>query len=98
MAAPRMDSDAPSVDEEHLYRVVDALDQVSTETGKSIPQIALNWLLQRPTVSTVLIGARDEKQLRENLGAIGWQLTAEQVATLDAASALTPFFIRESGS
>ena len=81
---------APPVDEEHLYRVVDALDQVSAETGKSIPQIALNWLLQRPTVSTVLIGARDEKQLRENLGAIGWQLTAEQVAKLDAASALTP--------
>ena len=81
---------APPVDEERLYRVVDALDAVSAETDKSIPQVALNWLLQRPTVSTVLIGARDEKQLRENLGAVGWQLTAEQIARLDAASALTP--------
>jgi aryl-alcohol dehydrogenase-like predicted oxidoreductase len=81
---------APPVDEERLYRVVDALDQVAAETDKSIPQIALNWLLRRPTVATVLIGARDEKQLRENLGAIGWQLSAVQIAMLDAASALTP--------
>lgn len=81
---------APPVEAERLYRVVDALDDVAAETGKSIAQIALNWVLQRPTVATVLIGARDEKQLRENLGAIGWQLSAEQVAKLDAASAVTP--------
>jgi aryl-alcohol dehydrogenase-like predicted oxidoreductase len=81
---------APPVDEERLYRVVDALDDVALETGKSVPQIALNWLLQRPTVSTVLIGARDEKQLRENLGAIGWRLSPGHIAKLDAASALTP--------
>jgi aryl-alcohol dehydrogenase-like predicted oxidoreductase len=81
---------APPVNEERLYRVVDALDVIAAETGKTIPQIALNWLLQRPTVSTVLIGARDEKQLRENLGAIGWQLSPEQIAKLDAVSALTP--------
>ena len=56
-------------------RVVDALDEVAKETGKSIPQIALNWLLQRPTVSTVIIGARNEEQLKENLGAVGWNLT-----------------------
>ena len=81
---------APPVDEERLYRVVDALDDIAVETGKSIPQVALNWLLQRPTVATVLIGARDEKQLRDNLGAVGWNLSVEQVARLDAASALTP--------
>ncbi|HEY0686838.1 MAG TPA: aldo/keto reductase [Steroidobacter sp.] len=80
----------PPVEDERLYRVVDVLDEVAAETGKSIPQIALNWLLQRPTVSTVLIGARDEKQLRENLGAIGWQLSPEQMARLDAVTALTP--------
>ena len=57
------------------------------ETGKTVPQIALNWLLQRPTVSNIIIGARDEKQLKDNLGAIGWNLTAAQVAKLDAASA-----------
>jgi aryl-alcohol dehydrogenase-like predicted oxidoreductase len=79
----------PPVDDEHLYRVVDALDAVAAETGKTVPQVALNWLLQRPTVATVVIGARDEKQLRDNLGAIGWNLTAEQVKTLDKASAVT---------
>ena len=81
---------APPVDDERLYRVVDALDVVAEETGRSVPQIALNWLLQRPTVSSVLIGARNEAQLRHNLGAIGWQLTPAQVALLDAASAVTP--------
>ncbi|MFC4278774.1 aldo/keto reductase [Achromobacter aloeverae] len=76
----------PQMAEEYLFRVVDALDEVAQETGKTVPQIALNWLLQRPTVSTVLIGARDEAQLRANLGAVGWNLTADQVAKLDAAS------------
>jgi aryl-alcohol dehydrogenase-like predicted oxidoreductase len=79
----------PPVAEDYLYKVVDALDEVAAETGKSIPQIALNWLLQRPTVATVVIGARNEEQLRQNLGALGWNLTAAQVATLDAASATT---------
>jgi aryl-alcohol dehydrogenase-like predicted oxidoreductase len=76
----------PQMSDEYLHKVVDALDAVSAETGKSVPQIALNWLLQRPTVSTVIIGARDEKQLRDNLGALGWSLTKEQIAMLDAAS------------
>ena len=78
----------PPVAQERLFRIVDALDIIAEETGKSIPQIAINWLLQRPTVSTVLIGARNEEQLRQNLGAIGWQLTADQIARLDAASAM----------
>jgi aryl-alcohol dehydrogenase-like predicted oxidoreductase len=79
----------PPVDDEYLYRVVDALDAVAAETGKSVPQVALNWLLRRPSVATVVIGARNEQQLRQNLGAVGWSLTREQVATLDAASATT---------
>jgi len=79
----------PPVPEELLYRVVDALDAIALESGKTLPQIALNWLLQRPTVATVVIGARNEEQLRQNLGAIGWNLSAEQVARLDAASATT---------
>jgi aryl-alcohol dehydrogenase-like predicted oxidoreductase len=78
----------PQVPEELLYRVVDALDEVAAETGKSVPQVALNWLLQRPTVSSVIVGARDEEQLKQNLGAVGWNLSAEQVAKLDAASAV----------
>ena len=82
----------PPVDDEHLFKVVAALDAVAAETGKSVPQIALNWLLQRPTVSTVIIGARNEEQLRQNLGAVGWNLTTEQVARLDAASEVTPVY------
>ncbi|KAF1712560.1 aldo/keto reductase [Pseudoxanthomonas kalamensis DSM 18571] len=78
----------PQVDPEHLYRVVDALDAVAQETGKTIPQVALNWLLQRPTVSTVVVGARNEEQLRQNLGAVGWNLSPEQMAKLDEASAV----------
>jgi aryl-alcohol dehydrogenase-like predicted oxidoreductase len=76
----------PPVADEYVYKVVDALDAVAAETGKTIPQIALNWLLQRPTVANVIVGARNEEQLIENVGAVGWNLTAEQVATLDAAS------------
>lgn len=76
----------PQVADEHLYTVVDALDEVAAETGKTVPQIALNWLLQRPTVATVIVGARNEEQLRQNLGAVGWNLTPEQVSKLDAAS------------
>lgn len=79
----------PPVTDEHLFKVIDALDSVAAETGKTLPQVALNWLLQRPTVSTVIIGARDESQLRENLGAIGWSLTPEQTRALDDASRLT---------
>jgi aryl-alcohol dehydrogenase-like predicted oxidoreductase len=79
----------PPVSDEYVNRVVDAIDEVAKETGKTVPQIALNWLLQRPSVATVIIGARNESQLRQNLGAVGWNLTAAQVARLDAASATT---------
>ncbi|WP_233829243.1 aldo/keto reductase [Paraburkholderia sp. ZP32-5] len=78
----------PQMSDEYLFRVLDAIDEIAAETGKTVPQIALNWLLQRPTVSTVLIGARNEEQLRQNLGAVGWNLTPEQVARLDEASAV----------
>lgn len=82
----------PPVVDDYLYKVVDALDSVAKETGKSVPQIALNWLLQRPTVANVIIGARNEEQLRQNLASVGWNLTPEQVAKLDAASAVTPIY------
>jgi len=77
---------APPVSDEMFLRVLDAIDEAARETGRTVPQIAINWVTQRPTVSTVIIGARDEKQLRDNLGAVGWSLTPEQVARLDAAS------------
>ena len=82
----------PQVADEYLYKVVDALDAVAAETGKSVPQVALNWLLQRPSISAVIFGARNEEQLRQNLGAVGWNLSVEQVAKLDAASNVTPVY------
>ena len=82
----------PQMEDDYLYHVVDALDAVAEETGKSVPQIALNWLLQRPSVATVVIGARNEEQLKANLGALGWMLTPEQMARLDQASARRPIY------
>jgi len=74
---------------EQLFKVMDAIDAVAQETGRSVAQIALNWLLQRPTVANVIIGARDEAQLRDNLGAVGWTLSAGQMKRLDEASSVT---------
>jgi aryl-alcohol dehydrogenase-like predicted oxidoreductase len=82
----------PQMADEYLYKVVDALDVVAKETGKTVPQVALNWVVQRPSISTVVFGARNEEQLRQNLGAVGWNLSAEQVAKLDAASHVTPVY------
>jgi aryl-alcohol dehydrogenase-like predicted oxidoreductase len=82
----------PAVDDEVLFRVVGALDEIAAETGRTVPQVAINWLLQRPSVASVIIGARNESQLRDNLGAVGWSLSAEQTARLDEASAVaTPY-------
>ena len=77
----------PLVEDEYLFQVVDALEAVAKETAKTVPQVALNWLLQRPSVATLVIGARNEQQLKDNLGATGWKLTPAQVAVLDTASA-----------
>ena len=80
------------VDDESFYTLIDTLDQIAAETGKSMAQIAINWVLQRPTVSTIIIGARNEKQLEENLGSTGWNLSIEQVRRLDMVSAKNPIY------
>ncbi|HEY4767181.1 MAG TPA: aldo/keto reductase [Candidatus Sulfotelmatobacter sp.] len=82
----------PQVSDEQLYRVVDALDAIAKDRGKSVPQIALNWLLQRPSVATVIVGARNEEQLRQNLDAAEWNLSPEQIAKLDRAGEVTPVY------
>jgi aryl-alcohol dehydrogenase-like predicted oxidoreductase len=82
----------PQVSDEHLYKVVDALDGIAKETGKTVAQVALNWLLQRPTISTVIMGARNEEQLKQNLASTGWNLSADQIAKLDRASDVTPVY------
>ena len=79
----------PPVSDDFVYQVIDAIDLIAKETGKTVAQIALNWLLRRPSVATLIIGARNEEQLRDNLGAIGWTLTPDQVTALDKASATT---------
>jgi aryl-alcohol dehydrogenase-like predicted oxidoreductase len=79
-------------DRDRLVGLVDVMEEVARAVGKSIPQVALNWLLQRPTVANVVIGARDEAQLRQNLGALDWKLDAELVRKLDAASSVKPTY------
>ena len=79
-------SHGPATNEERLYKIMDGLDEVAAETNKTVSQVALNWLLQRPTISNIIIGARNEEQLKQNLGAVGWNLTLEQIKKLDAAS------------
>jgi aryl-alcohol dehydrogenase-like predicted oxidoreductase len=78
--------------EEVLYNTVAVMDEIAAETGKTVAQVALNWLLQRPTVSSIIIGARNEEQLQQNLAAVGWNLTAEQVEKLDKASEQPPIY------
>lgn len=79
----------PPVDDAYLFNVVDVLQDIANETGKTVPQVAINWLLQRPTVSSVIIGARNEAQLIDNLGSAGWYLSPEQMARLDKVSQKT---------
>jgi aryl-alcohol dehydrogenase-like predicted oxidoreductase len=85
-------AEPPAIADELLYAVTDVLDALAAETGHSVSQIALNWLLQRPTVSSVIIGARNETQLRQNLAAADFTLSAEQVSRLDAVSQKTPVY------
>lgn len=85
-------SEGSRIPDEKVYEIVDMLDAIAEETGKSIPQIALNWLLQRPTVASVIVGARNEEQLKHNLAAVGWNLTAEQVTRLDKASEIPTIY------
>lgn len=80
----------PPVDEQRLHAIVDVLDAIAIETGHTVPQVAIAWLLSRPTVSSVIVGARDEAQLRDNLGAGGWSLNADQLKRLDEVSAVMP--------
>lgn len=82
----------PDVPDELQFAIVDVLDELAEETGKTVAQISLNWLLQRPTVTSLVFGARNEEQLRQNLGAVGWNLTPEQVARLDKVSATPPVY------
>jgi aryl-alcohol dehydrogenase-like predicted oxidoreductase len=82
----------PQMPDEHLYKVIDALEQVSRECAKSIPQVAINWLLSRPTVSNVIIGARNEQQLQDNLGSAGWNLSRDHIEKLDRASQVIPVY------
>jgi len=84
--------EGPPVSDQHLYKVIDALDEVAKETGKTVPQVALNWLVHRPSVCSIIVGARNEEQLRQNLDAEGWSLSSDQIAALDRASEIRPIY------
>ena len=75
-----------------LYDTIDVLDEIAAESGKTVSQVALRWVLQRPSVVSIVVGARNEEQLKQNLGAVGWALDAGQMARLDAASEVRPIF------
>lgn len=81
-----------NTDDERLYNIIDVSDKIAQETGKTLSQIALNWLMQRPTVDNIIIGARNEEQLKQNLDAVGWNLSVEQVKELDEVSAILPAY------
>lgn len=71
---------------DRLYRIVDWLNQIAMEEGRTIPQVALAWVLAQPTVSSIVIGARSEEQLLANLTDSDWRLSADYVDMLNKAS------------
>lgn len=77
-----------TVDFDRLYRIVDKLAEIGTARGVTPAQVALNWVMNKPAVDTVIIGARDEAQLRDNLAAASWRLSADEMVALDEVSAL----------
>jgi aryl-alcohol dehydrogenase-like predicted oxidoreductase len=83
---------SPPVDDQFLYTVIETLERISNETGKTISQIALNWLAQQDTVSNIVIGARNEQQLIENIEAVGWSLSKEYLSELTAITKQTPIY------
>lgn len=82
----------PRIEEDYLYDVIDVLEEVARETDRTIPQVALNWLLTRPTVANLVIGARNPLQLKQNIEAVGWKLTPDQIERLDKASHRHPSY------
>ncbi len=88
----QLGSMGPAIPEEQFFAIIDALDAIAAETGRTVAQVALNWVLQRPTISTIVIGARNEEQLRGNLAAVEFKLTPDQMARLDAASERPPCY------
>jgi aryl-alcohol dehydrogenase-like predicted oxidoreductase len=73
---------------ERTWHVIDTVSEIAAELQKTPAQIALNWLLRKPTVTAPIIGARTMAHLNDNLGATGWSLSPEQLARLDEASGL----------
>jgi aryl-alcohol dehydrogenase-like predicted oxidoreductase len=83
---------SPSISERNGWVEVDTFDEIAKELGRTPSQIAINWVLQRPTVSSVIIGVRNEAQLRQKIGAVGRTSSDDHVARLDAASETRPSY------
>ena len=82
--------DFPPVDKERAYDIIDAVAPIAKAHGASVARVALAWLLQRKGVMSVIVGAKTVQQLDDNLAAADLTLSAEEIAALDAASALRP--------
>jgi len=83
---------ASAITDEVFYNIIDELEAIAGEVEKTVAQVAINWLLQRPTVSNIIIGARNEEQLKQNFGAVGWNLSLDQVKRLDKVSEVPPVY------
>jgi len=83
---------ASAITDDVFYNIIDELEAIAKEVEKTVAQVAINWLLQRPTVSNIIIGARNEEQLKQNFGAVGWNLTLDQVKRLDKVSEVPPVY------
>ncbi|CAM4526713.1 aldo/keto reductase [Corallococcus exiguus] len=88
--ARRTTFDFPPVDRERAYNAIDVMDEVAKETGTTVARVALAWLLHQPHVTTVILGAKTQAQLEDNLAASELRLSAEQLSKLDAVSKLPP--------
>ncbi|AFE10705.1 aldo/keto reductase [Corallococcus coralloides DSM 2259] len=88
--ARRTTFDFPPVDRERAYNAIDVMDEVAKETGTTVARVALAWLLHQPHVTTVILGAKTQAQLEDNLAASELRLSPEQLAKLDAVSKLPP--------
>lgn len=88
--ARRQKFDFPPVDKEKAYNIIDVMQEIAKRKNATVAQVALSWLLHQPFVTSVILGAKNEKQLKDNLGAVDVKLDAEELKKLDEVSRLSP--------
>jgi aryl-alcohol dehydrogenase-like predicted oxidoreductase len=86
----RANFDFPPVDKDRAFTIIETMRSIAEAKGCSVAQVAIAWLLHRPVVTSVIVGARRVDQLADNLGAVDVRLTSDEIAILDEVSALAP--------